>query len=353
MSLSKEKRDEIKQFILWNIGKHPNDIVRFVQTQYKLSRPTILRYIVELDGENKIKIEGASRDRKYTLEPSVQFRQKYPIQEKLAEDKVWRNDLAPLFTGVKQNVFDICHYGFTEIFNNAIDHSEGKTISVSVTIWINHILMCIDDDGVGIFNKIQKKFDLDDSLHAILELSKGKLTTDPESHTGEGIFFTSRMFDTFVIDSGKYSFATHEIDVMYESDRDVSGTEVYMDIFQNSDRTTESVFSSFASDSDDFGFNKTVVPVKLVRYGNENLVSRSQAKRLLTRLEKFKTVVLDFENIETIGRAFADEIFRVFVNSHPGITVIATNASKSIRQLIDEIHGEDVNKGISSDSLRK
>ena len=59
--------------------------------------------------------------------------------------------------------------------------------------------------------------------------------------------------------------------------------------------------------------------MKLARYGNENLISRSQAKRLLARLEKFKIVMLDFEDVATIGRAFADEIFRVFTNNHPEI----------------------------------
>jgi len=54
------------------------------------------------------------------------------------------------------------------------------------------------------------------------------------------------------------------------------------------------------------------VPVKLAQYGNDKLVSRSQAKRLLARVELFKVVMLDFTNVPTIGQAFADEIFRVF-----------------------------------------
>ncbi len=342
MSLSKQKRNDIKQFILSNIGEHPKDIVRFTQEKYKLSRTTILHYVSELTEEKKISVEGTTRDRKYTLEPLAFIKQTYQIHDTLKEDKVWRNDIAPLFSDVKQNIVDICHYGFTEIFNNAIDHSEGTNIIVTVGIWIDKISMWIKDDGVGIFNKIQKKYDLDDSLHAILELSKGKLTTDPESHTGEGIFFTSRMFDVFVIFSGKYYFATKELDFMFESDKDVPGTEVYMEISQDSDRTTASVFSGFTSDSDNYGFNKTIVPVKLARYGNENLVSRSQAKRLLTRLEKFKTVVLDFQNIESIGRAFADEIFRVYVKNHPNTNLMAINDSESIKRLIIEAQSGDI-----------
>ena len=337
MSLTKQKRDEIKKYILWNVRDHAKDIVRFTQDEYKLSRTTILRYISDLYQENQIGIDGSTSDRIYSLKPSISFEKTYQLREKLAEDKVWRNDINPLFNGIKENVKSICHYGFTEIFNNAIDHSEGSEIIVEITIWIDRILIIINDNGIGIFNKIQKTYDLDDSFHAILELSKGKLTTDPESHTGEGIFFTSRMFAMFAIFSGKYRFGSKGVDVLMEVDRDAVGTKVFMEISSNSSRTTRSVFSKFVEGSGNFGFDKTIVPVDLARYGNENLISRSQAKRLMTRLEKFKTVILDFRNVENIGRAFADEIFRVYVKNHPDIRILTQNDNKAIKKLVSEI----------------
>lgn len=341
MSQTKQKRDEIKKFILENIGRHPNDIVRFTQEIYELSRTTILKYITELYQADRIGIEGSTRDRKYTLQPTASISQVYLIDDKLAEDRTWRIDILPLFTEYKENILNICHYGFTEIFNNAIDHSEGTKITVNVTVWIDRVLICIEDDGVGIFNKIQKTYNLDDPNHAILELSKGKLTTEPDSHTGEGIFFTSRMFDFFAIFSGKYRFGSKGIDVLFETDKDVAGTEVYMEISPDSTRTTESIFNEFTSDSDMYGFDKTIVPVGLARYGNENLISRSQAKRLMARLEKFKTVILDFTDVEAIGRAFADEIFRVFTKNHPNTKVTANNENKVIKQMIKEIRASE------------
>ena len=69
--------------------------------------------------------------------------------------------------------------------------------------------MYLHDNGVGIFKKIQTELRLLDERHAILELAKGKLTTDPKRHTGEGIFFSSRMFDQFDILSGGIFF-THK-----------------------------------------------------------------------------------------------------------------------------------------------
>ena len=129
------------------------------------------------------------------------------------------------------------------------------------------------------------------------ELSKGKLTTDPVNHTGEGIFFSSRMFDEYAILSGGVYFS-HEYnkpeDWIMERNNPITGTTVFMKMANNSARKIKSVFDDYASGVD-YGFDKTVVPVSLARYGNEWLVSRSQAKRLLARIDRFKIVILDFE----------------------------------------------------------
>ncbi len=187
------------------------------------------------------------------------------------------------------------------------------------------------------FNKIKEKYNLDDPWYAILELAKGKLTTEPDSHTGEGIFFTSHMFDTFIVRSGKLCFGSKSLDMFFETDKEQNGTKVYLEISPISDRTSDSVFSQFTDAPEDYGFNKTIVPVELARYGSENLITRSQAKRLLTRLERFKTVFFDFKNVDTIGRAFADEIFRIFRNNHPDILIHSINDNKKIRRIIAEI----------------
>ena len=68
-----------------------------------------------------------------------------------------------------------------------------------------------------------------------------------------------------------------------------------------------------------------------------NLVSRSQAKRLLTRVERLTTVVLDFEGVEMIGQAFADEIFRVFKAAHPDVKIVPENANANIGKMIRHV----------------
>ena len=175
-----------------------------------------------------------------------------------------------------------------------------------------------------------------DERHAVLELSKGKLTTDPANHTGEGIFFTSRIFDFFAILSGKVYFShTHENveDWIVEAQRFQNGTGVSMKLTNNTARTTNHVFDAFTSD-EDYGFTKTVIPVRLAQYGKEKLVSRSQAKRLLAQIEVFQTVIFDFEDVESVGQAFADEVFRVFQNQHPNIESFHINSSTAVEKMI-------------------
>jgi len=249
---------------------------------------------------------------------------------------IWREQLSPKLNGLKQNVINICQYGFTEMVNNARDHSEGLTLSIYYERSAANITIIISDDGVGIFNKISNSLGLDDKIYTILELAKGKFTTDPKNHTGEGIFFTSRVFDNFMMISDNLVFAHTESnnDWLFEEKESIlKGTTVRIKISPFSDRNLQSVFNTYTS-NDDFGFSRTHIPVTLARYGDENLISRSQAKRLLNRFERFKEIILDFNNVEMIGQSFADEIFRVYKQDHPSINITYMDANKQVEQMI-------------------
>jgi hypothetical protein len=192
------------------------------------------------------------------------------------------------------------------------------------------------DDGFGIFRKIKAAFNLEDETQAILELSKGKLTTDPERHTGQGIFFTSRMLDEFsILSRGAYFSheATRPADwILPADDPDVS-TMVTMELDNNTDRTLKDVFDQYSS-GDNYDFSKTVVPLRLAKFGEEKLISRSQAKRALARVERFRAVVFDFEGVEMIGQAFADEMFRVWAKAHEDVECFVIGASPDVRKMV-------------------
>ena len=219
--------------------------------------------------------------------------------------------------------------------NNAIDHSSGTQVRLILLLNPVRVQINVYDNGIGIFKKIKDAFQLDRESDVILELSKGKLTTDPSRHSGEGIFFTSRVFDEYSIYSGSLFFlhVPYNDDWLLERGEVIPGTLVTMEIDPASPRTTSEVFDKFAT-PDQYRFDVTHVPVKLAQLGEDSLVSRSQAKRLVSRFEKFSRVVLNFAGVATIGQAFADEVFRVFRNSHPEVDLTWVNTSDEVQRMI-------------------
>lgn len=328
--------EPVRKFIIESLGGHPRDIVRVTAEKFGCSRQAVHKHLQRLIADGSVTDGGQTRNKTYQLAPLVKWSKQYELASGLAEDLVWRTDIAELLGKLPENVLSIWHYGFTEMFNNVIDHSGAKTVSISLTKTAAATTIDIYDDGVGVFKKIQAALDLVDERHAVLELAKGKFTTDPRNHSGEGIFFTSRMFDEFIISSGEVFFS-HQFDEkedwILQSSSSSGGTLVKMVLHNHTARTTKKVFDKFTSD-DDYGFTKTVVPVKLMRYGDDNLVSRSQAKRLLARVDRFKTVVLDFSGIASIGQAFADEVFRVFRFKNPTVDVVPIHTSSEVKRMI-------------------
>lgn len=335
------RHTEIDQALLAQVAAHPRDLVIEVAGQVGVSRQTVVARMRALIADGRLAKSGSSTRPLYALGPRRVLRQRYPLAG-LAEDAVWRNDVAPLLAGVASNVLDICHYGLTEMVNNAIDHSGGQWLTLDASADEDQIALSIDDDGMGIFRKIARHIGLADERLALLELAKGKLTTDPARHTGEGVFFTSRVFDRFVIRSGGLLFNHDDVDpddVLRDHDHERTGTQVTMMIARNATRTLRSVFERYSSAPDDYTFERTVVPVRLARIGEENLVARSQAKRLLQRVDRFRRVVLDFTGVALIGQGFADEVFRVFANAHPEVELSAVNAEPDVRTMIARAGG--------------
>ena len=334
----RKRGEQIRQFILAHVSAHPQTVVALTAQAFGITRQAVNKHIQRLVAQNALIVEGSTRNRRYQLCPVMACDKEYPLTATLAEDRVWDADIKPLLSELPDNVRDIC---FGEMLNNAIDHSSGKRATVHLTRTAVDTTIHIADDGEGIFRKIQKALNLYDERHAVLELSKGKLTTDPSRHSGQGIFFTSRMFDEFSIVSGQvyfsHGFAQPEDWILEGGDR--GGTFVTMALQNNTARTVRQIFDQFSS-GEDYAFTKTVVPVRLAQYGDEKLVSRSQAKRLLARVDKFKVVVFDFAGIEEIGQAFADEVFRVFQRQHPEIELIPLNANSDVDRMIRRAKSE-------------
>jgi anti-sigma regulatory factor (Ser/Thr protein kinase) len=336
MGKKSKQTSEIRSFILSQIEKHPADITHITSDRFKISKQAVRKHLHGLVNDGAINAVGATRNREYKLNLLDELTVNIQITPDISEDVIWRQNIRPKLHDVPKNVIGICQYGFTEMVNNVLDHSEGNNLLIHFRRTAAFIEIIISDDGVGIFNKISKILGLDDKILVILELAKGKLTTDPKRHTGEGIFFTSRVFDHFMIISGNLVFAHTEADndwLLEEKENLHEGTLVQLRIDPKSKRNLQDVFDKYAG-SEDYGFSKTHIPVTLARYGDENLVSRSQAKRLITRFERFREIVLDFSGIDVIGQAFADELFRVFGLDHPSVHIRYVFANEQVEKMI-------------------
>lgn len=328
----------VRAFLLSAISRGQADVVAKAAEKFDISRQAIHAHIKKLEDAEAINVKRNGRRLSYTLRSEQAFSKSYNLGTNLDEGDVWEQDIRPLLESLPGNVLNIWHHGFTEMFNNAMDHSQGTSITVQVRKSAVKTQIAIEDDGIGIFHKIQQELDLVDPRLAIFELSKGKLTTDPSRHSGEGIFFTSRMMEHFSIRSRQLEFVhdhTQPMDILDDRLGVVHGTQVIMELKNHTSRTTKKVFDKFTTDKEEYAFDKTIVPMRLAVLGTDQLVSRSQAKRTLARVEKFRYVVLDFKGVSEIGQAFADEIFRVYAKTHPEIIIAPMNESKAVAAMIN------------------
>ncbi|RJP63080.1 MAG: DUF4325 domain-containing protein [Comamonadaceae bacterium] len=327
--------DELVRSVTRDVVEHPRDLTRHYAERLKVSRVAANKYIQRLESEGWIARSGPSTHPVFSPGYKRRVSRLYSLPG-LEEDVAWERDFK-LYFNLAGNVQNIANHGFTEMVNNAIDHSGGKSVFVWMSQDEKYLRIIISDDGVGIFAKITNALGLADMRQALFELSKGKLTTDPSKHTGEGVFFTSRMFDGFEISANELSF-NHDDDAQHdrlEEEKGVfsQGTAVFMTISLSSERTAASVYAQFTNAPDDFDFSKTIVPMKLAKYGDEQLVSRSQAKRLIARFDRFRVVILDFSDVREIGQAFADELFRVYGNAHPSVELVPKNMTEQVERM--------------------
>ena len=330
---------EIQRFLLAQLRRRPAEVTRAAMDRFGIPRQSVSRHLRRLAAAGYLTATGQTRSREYGFVPLGQNLVSLPITPQLEEDVVWREHVEPHLPGIASNILNICRYGVTEMVNNVIDHSGSLSVLVRVTFDASNVDIRISDYGIGIFQKIKEYCKLDDERHAIFELSKGKLTTDPARHTGEGIFFTSRMFEDFtILSGGLFVRCTRDGgDWLLETrGGPFSGTSIGLEISPMSETTDTSVFERYATQKeDDYAFSRTHVVVALAKqFAGEILVSRSQAKRVMARLDRFKEVVLNFEGIESIGPAFADEIFRVFRNEHPQTHITPINDNEAVKRMI-------------------
>jgi hypothetical protein len=338
MEGSRQKSSIIRTFILDTVSSHPTDIVKTVAQKFAISRQAAARHIKILVTQGDLETEGNTSGRIYHPSKGRIVEWAYVIASQPEEESVWKEDILPLLKSLPDNVLELWHYCFAKIFNNGVDHSGGTTIRVQIIQQRTRTTINISDNGIGLFQNIKSKLHLDDHQHAALELSKVNLSAKPDN-PGLNIFLASKMADHFTIISGKVAFA-HQYGIAWDwalnmSDEEVPGTLISIIIENNTPRTASRILKEYGSlKTGNNAPPKICRPVRLVQYSAEALFSRTQARRVLAHIDRFEIAVLDFLSVDTIGPAFADQIFSVFSSEHPEIRLLYCNANKQVEAVI-------------------
>jgi anti-sigma regulatory factor (Ser/Thr protein kinase) len=251
-----------------------------------------------------------------------------------AEDRVWRQvrRAVPPVDGLAPNVRDIVGYAFTEMVNNAIEHSGAPEVRIVIQhdqrVWAFEVV----DEGVGAFEHVRRSFQLPDALAALQHLMKGKVTSSPTHHSGQGIFFTSRAVDLFRLEANGLAWTVdnRRRDQAAGTSPRHQGTRVRCELDETSTTELRAVFDAF-SDAGSLAFDRSTL--RLIDRGL-SLVSRSEARRIAAGLERFREVTLDFLDVRDVGQGFVDELFRVWARDHPGTALIPVNMSPPVEAMI-------------------
>jgi anti-sigma regulatory factor (Ser/Thr protein kinase)/biotin operon repressor len=228
-----------------------------------LSRQALSIHLRSLIEAGKVVRVGTTRGARYMLTrraPAAAVISRPLRTPGLDEDRVW-DDLAARFNTrrvLRPRVEAIVRYAFTEMLNNAIEHSESDRCTIRFGLEAGAVSFEVRDPGIGVFHSIASKLHLPDEEAALAELLKGRTTTMHEAHTGEGIFFTSKAADQFVLRSHRIQVEWNQAkdDVFVSKLRFLLGTEVRFRVQRSTGRRLEKVFSGYAPKEYDFSVSE-------------------------------------------------------------------------------------------------
>ncbi len=333
MKITDKKRDIIL-YILNKIEQNDKSISKSVSENFSINQNTVHTYINELVNENIIRRIKRGTYELVTTKNEYSFNIK---EENIKSDVyIYSHYIEGFIKETGENVKKIWIYVLSEMLNNVLEHSEAENLRVTIEKNYLNTKVIFWDDGIGIFNKIKNYFDYDEIDEVVYELFKGKLTTDKKNHSGEGIFFSSRIMDKFVIVSSNKVFSSNKYDdnmFLNLLDDEFDGTCVLMELSNFSNKKMNDVFGTYTDEVGDF--TKTSIPMKNIF--DASPISRSQAKRVCDRLENFKEVVFDFSDVEWMGQGFAHQVFVVFSNQNPKIKLIPINMNEDVKKMYNHV----------------
>ncbi len=329
MRTTDDQKKNLQFYILEKINQRKTQLTKSVAGEYGVNQATVHRHINEM-----VKAGWITRTKRGEYELVDRIYEYHLIRSAGDLDSdIWAYDLC-LMNYIKdfpKNIRDIWSYAFSEMVNNVMDHSMAENLRITIKQNYLDTQAILVDDGIGIFKKIKDHFNLPSLDAAIQELFKGKLTTDKQNHSGEGIFFTSKLMDLFFIVSDGKVFTCNRYDSVsaFDLPEVQKGTGILMTLSNFSMKHSKDIFDLFSDPES--GFTKTRIPLR--NMFDSSPVSRSQAKRVCNRLSDFQEVEFDFSEISWMGQGFAHQIFVVFQNEHPDMKLLPINMNEAVENM--------------------
>jgi hypothetical protein len=311
-----------------------------VATLLGVTRQAAHRRLRRLAGAGRLDQVGLGRGAAWVPAPARTRRFRFRTTA-VAEDRMLAHVMQqlPKLGELPDGCRGIFAYAFTELVNNVLDHSGSAWVEVEVALEHSGVQLEVRDTGIGVFERLRAGLGLGSVLEALQELHKGKVTTDRARHTGAGIFFTSRAVRRFDLEAnGLHWIVDQPRDdfTVTESSRR-RGTRAACAIDRRPARALVEVFDQYTID---LQFARTRTVVRLFAVG-EQFVSRSEARRLVSGLERFQEVILDFDRVAGIGQGFADEVFRVWAHAHPTTLLVPVRTVAPVQFMIDRVRAAD------------
>lgn len=324
----------VKQSLAELLSKAPTVAVSDLVERTGLSRQALNAHLRRALASGELVREGGGRSTHYRRPERARFEIRRALRG-LREEDLWlelREFLRQELPERGDPADSILAYAVTELVNNAIDHSGADEVILRAEVDGDRVSLDVEDAGIGACESVRSRLGLESPLHALQHLTKGKVTTDPQRHTGEGLFFSSKALDTFELTANGLTWIVdnHVDDQALLEAPLTPGTRIVGRLAVPTQRSLQALFERFTTD---FVFDRSRTVVRLFEHG-VRFVSRSEAKRLSEGLERFREVELDFHGVDGVGQGFVDELLRVWARAHPATRLLPVRMNAAVEFMV-------------------
>jgi len=320
---------QIKKFILDNLTRHQKDIIYAAVQRFGVSRQAVLKHMHALIADKQVIAHGKTRDRFYELRPQVNFNKTFEINNDFSTEELIKKSIVPNLRSLKDNIREIILFSMAAILNNCVEHSKSSKLYFKLYFTYNDLHIVVRDNGKGIFGNIKSNLSLASTQLSAIELAKGRITTDPINHSGDELYAVIKLFDNVKIESNGISlnYINYNQEWSLNHSFQQHGTRIHLKIDPSSKRSCKEIFENLFT----VKYSTLCIPINLLKLPGYDLVnSRAQANNVLRNIKDFKIIEFDFNNIDLIGPAFADELIRKIKTDNQSADIQWINSNNTV-----------------------